>query len=108
MQFDLIAISSKFRDGDYAISLHADDEMQNDGITIEFLVEAIGRDHPQIIQEYTYNCLILGWSLSDEPLHAIIALGSVDLEYDTPILVTVYRPDRDPKQRWEDGYAKRK
>jgi hypothetical protein len=108
MQFDLVTIASKFRAGDYVIRSHADDEMQNDGISIDLLVEAIGRDRPKIIEKYQYSCLILGWGSPAEPLHAVIALGTVQQVYDTPILVTVYRPDRDPERRWKNEYSKRK
>ena len=108
MQFDLITISYIFRENLYAISIHADDEMQKDEISTDCLAEAIGRDNPKIIEKYKYSCLILGWSTPTEPIHAVIALGTVLQNYDTPTLVTVYRPDRDPQQRWKDNYAKRK
>lgn len=108
MQFDLVTIAYKFREGDFAIRAHADEEMQNDGVSVEFLVEAIGRDHPKIIEKYQYSCLVLGWGSSSEPLHALIALGTVRQIYDTPVLVTVYRPDRDPERRWNHEYTKRK
>jgi hypothetical protein len=108
MQFDLITISSKFREGEYAISSHADDEMENDDVPIDLLVEAIGRDNPKIIEKYQYSCLILGWGSPTELLHAVIALGTVKQIYDTPVLVTIYRPDKDPEKRWKGNYAKRK
>lgn len=108
MQFDLITISSKFREGDYAVSPHADDAMQNDAVSADFLVEAIGRDRPRIIEKYHYSCLILGWGTPTEPLHVVVALGTINREYDTPILVTIYRPNRDTEGRWKDNYAKRK
>ncbi len=81
--------------------------MQIDDITSEFLVEAIGRDDPKIIEKYKYSCLLLEWGLPNEPLHVVIALGTINQEYDTPVVVTVYRPDRDPERRWENDYAKR-
>lgn len=108
MKFDLIFISSKFRDGDYAICPHAYKEMEADDVTVEFLVESLGRDNPQIIEKYTYSCLIFGWGTETEPLHAVVALGTVDTSYDTPILVTVYRPDRDNENRWTANYDRRK
>jgi hypothetical protein len=82
--------------------------MQTDGISYDFLKEAIGRDRPKIIKEYKHSCLVLGWGKSEEPLHAVIALGTVSEVYDTPILVTVYRPDKDPKERWKEDYETRK
>jgi hypothetical protein len=82
--------------------------MQNRNITNEFLVEAIGRDSPKIIEKYDYSCLILGWGLPDKPLHAVVALGTVDEEYDMPIVITAYKPDEDEQDRWKDNYAKRK
>lgn len=82
--------------------------MQNDEVSIDFLEEAIGKDSPKIIEKYQYSCLICGWGTSTEPLHTVIALGTVEQIYDTPVLVTVYRPDRDSKKRWKDNYAKRK
>jgi len=108
MQFDLVTISAWFREGDYAIHPHADDAMNDDNVTVEFLVEAIGRDRPKIIERYNYSYLILGWGTPAEPLHAVVALGTIDEQYDTPILITVYRPDRDKKNRWMKGYEKRK
>lgn len=90
------------------IRSHADEEMQGDEVQLDFLVEAIGRDRPKIIEKYQYSCLIVGWGTPTEPLHAVIALGTVNQIYDTPVLVTVYRPDRDPERRWKDNYAKRK
>jgi hypothetical protein len=108
MQFDLVVISNKIREGDYAISSHADDKMQVEAVPVDFLVESIGRDNPKIIEKYQNSCLILGWGAPNEPLHAVVALGTFRQIYDTPVLVTVYRPDRDPEKRWKDNYAKRK
>jgi hypothetical protein len=108
MQFDLITISALFRNGEIAIHPYADMRMQQRNITNEFLVEAIGRDRPKIIERYNYSCLILGWGASNKPLHAVVALGTVDEEYDTPMLITVYKPDEDEEDRWMNNYAQRK
>ncbi len=108
MHFDLQIISLSFREKQYAISAHANDEMQNDNVSTDFLEEAIGRDKPKIIEKYQYSCLILGWVTSIEPVHAVVAFGTEIDIYDTPIVVTVYRPDKDPENRWKENYAKRK
>lgn len=108
MQFDLGFISFKFREGDYVVSEHALEQMDQRGIGIDLLVEAIGRDNPAIIETGDYKCLICGWGASNEPLHAVVAMGTQDIEYDRPRLVTTYRPDRDTEERWEDNYARRK
>ncbi len=103
----LKSISEKFRVGDYVISRHADEEMQDENIDLQFLEEAIGHDRPKIIELYQKSCLILGWNASQKPIHVVVALGTRDQVYDTPILVTVYRPDYYP-EKWSQDYAKRK
>ncbi len=107
MRPDLSMISERFRIGNYVISRHADEEMQAENIILQFLEEAIGHDRPRIIETYEKSCLILGWSSTQKPVHAVVALGTRDHVYDTPILVTVYRPDYFP-EKWSKNYAKRK
>jgi hypothetical protein len=108
MQFNLIKISNLFRNGDFALHPHALQRMEQRDISSEFLLFAIGEDHPEIIEEYNYSCLILGWNTSNKPLHVVVSLGTVDFEYDTPIVITAYKPDEDEKDRWTDNYAIRK
>lgn len=108
MPGDLVLISHIFREGNYIITEHAGDAMDDDQIDIDFIEEAIGRDRPRIIENYSHSCLILGWAGNEEPVHAVIAISDHE---DRPLLeyrlVTVYRPDQDP-ERWNDDFQRRR
>lgn len=107
VQFDITTISSKIREGEYAIHPHADKRMRQRNITVDSFKKAIGNDSPKIIERYEFSCLVLGWASVSEPIHAVISFGTVKKEYDLPLLVTVYRPDKQA-WRWKDQYATRK
>ncbi len=101
---DLAAISRCIRAGDYKLSKHAFDRLTSRGIPTDRLEEAIGRDRPEVIEDYPNNeqgpkCLILGWVREDEPLHAVVTCVG------QPIVVTVYEPD--PGTWYNDFRSKR-
>jgi hypothetical protein len=52
MPLNLEEVSEFFRNGDYYITKHGYEELDDDGITIERLETAIGLDNPKIIEDY--------------------------------------------------------
>jgi hypothetical protein len=48
------------------------------------------------------DCLVLGWLMSGEPVHAVIG---VDMDKGRALIITVYRPS---KGEWEDDWRTRK
>jgi len=87
------AIANFFRVGDYNITVHGYEELDNDSITIENLELAIGQDKPEIIEDYPTDargasCLILGWCQTTVPIHVCVSISG-----DKPEVITAYRPN---------------
>ena len=105
MAADLMAIAESFRNGIYNLRTHAIEEMDNDMVTVDVLERAIGRDSPQVIEDYPSDprgssCLVLGWEDEGHAIHTVIGYAG-----DKPTVVTVYRPASD---RWYDNFSKRR
>ena len=86
-----------FREGRYRYSTHALEQILARGIRVSEVEEAIGRDAPEILEDYPVDargpsCLILGWADLARPLHLVIGYPGFDV-------ITVYEPD--PSQ-WRD------
>ena len=83
--------------GRYEISLHADEERLEDGLTMLELEEALGSG--EIIEDYPedprgQSCLVLGYA-GGQPVHFVCGRT----RQDRLILITVYRPS---KPKWKD------
>ena len=101
---DFERIRSCFRSLEYNISIHGFQEMEEDGITIPMLEEAVGGDNPEVIAHYPLDnrgpsCLVLGWLAPTEAIHICIGYGG-----DRPSVVTVYKPDN----RWSEDFRTRR
>jgi hypothetical protein len=87
---DLEWIKEKVQEGNYYFSRHADQERQNDGLTILEVEEAILRGI--ILESYEdtgrgESCLVAGFTRDGKPIH--IVCGRRD---DTLVIITVYIP----------------
>ncbi len=89
------------------MTAHADEEMYNDEITIDFFENAIGYDNPKIIKKSRNGYLVLGWGTENEPLHVRIAYNNKGSLHTRYRIVTMYRPDRN-SELWRKGYEKKK
>lgn len=95
MAADLSAIQRAFQSGEYRITTHGLDRMMEQGISIIGLEFAIGQDDPEIIEDYPTDprgssCLILGWTPTRRPLHAVVGYSGSKSE-----AITAYEPDPD-------------
>lgn len=92
MPLNLEEISEFFRNGDYYITRHGYEELDDDSITIEQLETAIGHDNPKIIEDYPNDprgasCLILGDAISEIKIHVCIGVSG-----SKPEVITAYIP----------------
>ena len=79
--------------GRYFIGPHAGLRQVEHGITVAKLEEAIGRDEPEVIEDYPgdprgRSCLVRGVTKTQEVLHAVLAITG-----DSLFVVTCYKPD---------------
>jgi hypothetical protein len=86
------------------ITDHADEEANNDGISIIEVLDTISAG--EIIEQYPDDkpypsCLILGTLKDGRPIHTVWAFND---NTQSSVLITIYRPD--PKQ-WVDGKFRR-
>jgi len=99
-------ISEYIRNGQYSITTHGYEELDNDSITIVELEIAIGEDAPEIIEDYPddprgASCLILGWPEPNIPVHVCLGVSQNE-----PEVITAYRPS--PNKFWPPEYRKRR
>jgi len=83
--------------GVYELSLHADDERLEEGLTVEGLEEVL--KSAEVLEDYPddprgHSCLVLGYT-GGHPLHVVCGMT----KQKNLILITVYRPKM-PK--WKD------
>jgi len=88
----------------FRITDHADEEANNDGISLIEAFETITTG--EIIEQYPDDkpypsCLIYSRLESGDPIHPVWAFNQ---ETDSSVLITTYRPD---PQRWIDGKIRR-
>ena len=78
--------------GNLRITQHAHVEMVAEFINLADVVEAIGSDGAQILEDYPTHrrgpcCLLVGWTTDGRPLHVVCTTGRP-----VPIIITVYEP----------------
>jgi hypothetical protein len=90
---------------------HADEEANNDSLSLEEIYESLGSG--RVIEDYPEDrpypsCLVMGYchqrkqERDAEPVHSVWAYNESS---GFCVLVTVYRPD---SARWSDDYEKRR
>lgn len=89
---DFSALMAFFTQGVYHITVHGYQEMGHDHVTIATLENALGRDAPELLEDYPDHdlgpcCLVLAWRPNNVALHAVVGYGG-----DYPDIVTVYSP----------------
>lgn len=103
---DFTALMASFDEGVYHLTIHGYQEMGHDNITIAALENALGRNAPELIEDYPDDdlgpcCLVLAWFPNNLALHAVIGYGG-----DYPEIITVYSPP-DPNI-WEPDFRTRR
>jgi len=93
---DLATIREAFCRRTYLFTTTGFPKMLKLGLTTEALEEALCRDSPEIIEDYSEDergpaCLILGWADLARPLHVVVGYGPTP-DVVTEV-VTVYEPD---------------
>lgn len=87
------------------ISDHADEEMQNDFLTLSDTFSSV--INGEIIENYPHDkpfpsCLIFGMSLKNEPIHSVWGFNNKN---SWAVLITVYRPD---SNLWQNFRVRKK
>ncbi len=93
--------------GDIVYSLHAIEEMSEEGIAFEEIHSAVLARESAIIESRTddprgESHLIFGLTLKGHPLHVVFGIAQRPIK-----IVTVYRPDLHP-ERWESDFRSRR
>ena len=93
---DLEWIRAAFRDQSYLLTTSGFAKMQKKELSVEHIEEAIGRDSPEIVEDYPEDprgsaCLVLGWADLVRPLHVVVGYGPP--EESVIEVVTVYEPE---------------
>ena len=88
----LEAIRRLVREGRYRLTLHAENERDQDRITAHEIETALSSLQAEIIEDYPNDprgpsFLLLGFTEAGKPIHAVCALT------DVLVVVTLYRPD---------------
>lgn len=86
---------------------HAEREREADGLARADVVNALGTG-ARIVEEYPddrrgASVLVLGHLVDGSPVHALLGVAHGPWR-----VITVYRPDRDPKGRWTDDFTRRR
>jgi hypothetical protein len=103
-QADLLrSIQSEFREGRYRFTVHGLQEATKDRISVEQVVDAVLDEDAEVVEDYPDDprgpsCLILGWTESGGPLHAVATYPP------DAAVITVYVPDL---ERWMDYRTRR-
>ncbi len=84
----------------YRLTEHAEHERESDSILIQEIEEAFSSPALELVEDYPgdqrgHSALLLGFTKSGLPLHAVIGLSSPAIV----VLITVYRPD---EKLWKD------
>ena len=96
-------IRDSFRRGTFTFGLHGFSRMVQSGLRESDLLEAIGFDDPEIIEDYPSDirgpsCLIQG--VCRRGIIHVVCTSST-----RPFVITVYRPDPD---QWDEEFRNRK
>lgn len=103
---DTVHLNENDTEGNYILwSRHAIQELIADNLTRQQVESAlrsceIVEDYPTLHRPLP-DCLILGWIMDEEPIHAVIA---IDEQQSRILIVTVYRPNKE----WEHDWKTRK
>lgn len=95
----LVRIQRGVQDGDYRLTIHAEQERDADSITIEEIEEAFGAGGPELLEEYPADprgptALLLGFTKAGSAIHAVVGYSRSRLAF-----VTIYRPN---PEKWYD------
>jgi hypothetical protein len=90
--------------GRYRLTLHAENERDQDRILVWEIEEALRSPRAEIIEDYPSDprgpsFLLLGFTEAGMPIHAVCALTTEVL-----VIITLYRPDT---SRWIDWRRRR-
>ena len=104
---DLSGVRQDVSAGRRVVGGHALKAANADGVLIDDIWQAVCANG-QVIEDYPTDtrgpsCLILCW-IGATPIHAAIAWSPTK---GYAFLITVYRPDLDPKWQWLNGYTQR-
>lgn len=102
---DIYRIQAALERGNFRVSNHADEELENDGLSFYETKESV--QHGEVIEDYPLDrpfpsCLIYGTTGTGTRIHSVWGYSEGK---STAILVTVYRPD---PAKWEEDFRKRK
>lgn len=91
------------REGRYRLTLHAENERDQDRIPVREIEEALCSSRAEIIEDYPSDprgrsFLLLGFTEAGIPIHAVCALA------EELVIITLYRPD---PRRWIDWRRRR-
>ena len=86
---------------------HAEEQSDEDALLRDEVWEALGRTL-RVVEDYPNDprgasALVLTRLRDGSPVHAQIGVSRIPW-----VVVTVYRPDRDPKGRWNEDYTTRR
>lgn len=103
----LESIREAVRQGDVVYSLHAIEEMSEEGIGFEEIHGAVMAREAAVIESRIddprgESHLVVGRTLQGRPLHLVFGTAQRPVK-----VVTVYRPDLHP-ERWEAGFRTRR
>ncbi len=84
----------------YRLSSHAEREREADQIAVQEIEEALLSSTCEVLEDYPddprgHSCLVLGFTASGLPLHAVCGLAREML-----IIITLYRPDPAEWMNW--------
>jgi len=88
----LEAIRRLVRQGQYRLTLHAENERDRDRVFAREIEEALSSPRAEIVEDYPSDprgpsFLLLGFTEGGAPIHAVCALTEV------LVIITLYRPD---------------
>lgn len=103
MSLDILELQKICTPSNIKITLHAAKRLEQRGILLNDVISCIM--HGEIIEQYPDDypypsCLILGFSINKQYLHAVIGHHETEL-----FLITAYYPDAD---KWETDFKTRK
>ena len=89
------------REGRYRLTLHAENERDQDRILVREIEEALCSPRTEVIADYPTDprgasFLMLGFSSAGLPIHAVCAIADVLL------IITLYRPDPGRWIEWRE------
>jgi len=100
----LATVRQSVADRRYRLTLHAENERDQDRIRAAEIEEALKSGRAEIIEDYPSDprgpsFLLLGFTETGDPIHAVCALM-----LDVLVIITLYRPD---PARWPEWRRRR-